>query len=40
MYQYIRVTWRNGREYGFPIHYIIKELIRGSAHQVNVLTEI
>lgn len=40
MLQYIRTTFRNGREFGFSLPYILCQLVSGLNTQVNVLTEI
>ena len=40
MVQYIKTTWNRGREYEFPITFILSEMIRGSFVGYNILTEI
>ena len=40
MFAYIKRTWVIGREFDFPITFIICEIIRGLFTHVNVITEI
>jgi hypothetical protein len=40
MILYIQATWRNGREFDFPVTFIIREMLRGLFTHVNALTEI
>jgi hypothetical protein len=40
MISYIQCTWRNGREFDFPVTFIIREMLRGLFTHVNALTEI
>tara|TARA_R100001509_G_scaffold116921_1_gene71693 strand:- start:341 stop:472 length:132 start_codon:yes stop_codon:yes gene_type:complete len=40
LYAYIRCTWRNGRDFDFPVAFILKETVRGLFTHVNILTEI
>ena len=39
-FRYLEKTWNNGREFGFPVSFIIKEMLRGFSVEYNVLTEI
>ena len=40
MFAYIKRTWVVGREFDFPVTFIIREIIRGLFTHVNVITEI
>ena len=37
---YIKTTWSNGREFEFPITFILSEMVKGIFIGYNVLTEI
>jgi hypothetical protein len=38
--RYLKITWNNGRQFGFSILFIIKEMLRGFNAEYNALTEI
>ena len=40
MLAYIKRTWVIGREFDFPITFILREIMRGLFTHVNVITEI
>ena len=40
MFKYIHQTWTVGREFDFPVSFIIREIMRGLFTHVNVITEI
>jgi hypothetical protein len=40
MSTYIKLTWSRGREYNFPVTFILSEMFRGLLDGYNVLTEI
>jgi hypothetical protein len=40
MISYIKCTWRNGREFDFPVGFIVREMVRGLFTHVNTLTEL
>ena len=40
MLKYIHQTWRVGREFDFPVSFIICEIMRGLFTHVNAITEI
>jgi len=40
MFKYIHQTWTVGREFDFPVSFIIREIMRGLFTHVNAITEI
>jgi len=38
--KYVKQTWTVGREFDFPVSFIIREIMRGLFTHVNVITEI
>ena len=40
MFAYIKRTWVVGREFDFPVTFIVCETMRGLFTRVNVITEI
>lgn len=40
MTKYIKTTWRLGREFEFPVTFILAEMVRGLFVGYNVITEI
>lgn len=39
-FQYIKLTWSNGKHFGFSRFYRVKQIVLGWRDDFNVLTEI
>lgn len=39
-YDYVKITWSNGKHFGFSRFYRVKQIVLGWRTGVNILTEI